>query len=103
MLIVSSPCPRPARSLTLCQWETSLELSSCALVFFCKRTTAYDMRISDWSSDVCSSDLRHGSAPAFVPPSHQQPMGVTLSLARRIELLQEIGRASCRVRVCQYV
>src|SRR3546814_2910187 len=26
-------------------------------VFFCKQKTAYDMRISDWSSDVCSSDL----------------------------------------------
>src|SRR3546814_8124592 len=25
--------------------------------FFFKRTTAYDMRISDWSSDECSSDL----------------------------------------------
>src|SRR3546814_7373676 len=25
--------------------------------FFCKQETAYDMRISDWSSDVCSSDL----------------------------------------------
>src|SRR3546814_21085898 len=25
--------------------------------FFCKQKTAYDMRISDWSSDVCSSDL----------------------------------------------
>src|SRR3546814_13030984 len=27
--------------------------------FFCKQKTAYDMRISDWSSDVCSSDLLH--------------------------------------------
>src|SRR3546814_8825247 len=27
------------------------------LVFFFKQKTAYDMRISDWSSDVCSSDL----------------------------------------------
>src|SRR3546814_9147209 len=27
--------------------------------FFCKQKTAYEMRISDWSSDVCSSDLRH--------------------------------------------
>src|SRR3546814_2210671 len=27
------------------------------LVFVCKQKTAYDMRISDWSSDVCSSDL----------------------------------------------
>src|SRR3546814_9926508 len=25
--------------------------------FFCKQNTAYEMRISDWSSDVCSSDL----------------------------------------------
>src|SRR3546814_7008666 len=26
-------------------------------LFFCMRKTAYEMRISDWSSDVCSSDL----------------------------------------------
>src|SRR3546814_9069055 len=25
--------------------------------FFCKHQTAYEIRISDWSSDVCSSDL----------------------------------------------
>src|SRR3546814_7460159 len=25
--------------------------------FFCKQKTAYEMRISDWMSDVCSSDL----------------------------------------------
>src|SRR3546814_20696770 len=29
----------------------------CACVFFFKQKTAYEMRISDWSSDVCSSDL----------------------------------------------
>src|SRR3546814_17215688 len=30
----------------------------CLFVFFCfKQKTAYEMRISDWSSDVCSSDL----------------------------------------------
>src|SRR3546814_4462420 len=28
--------------------------------FFFKQKTAYEMRISDWSSDVCSSDLQHG-------------------------------------------
>src|SRR3546814_951597 len=27
-------------------------------LFFCKQETAYEMRISYWSSDVCSSDLR---------------------------------------------
>src|SRR3546814_1547300 len=29
----------------------------CFLIVFFKQKTAYDMRISDWSSDVCSSDL----------------------------------------------
>src|SRR3546814_1645358 len=29
----------------------------CHVVFFFKQKTAYEMRISDWSSDVCSSDL----------------------------------------------
>src|SRR3546814_16107390 len=33
-------------------------MCSCGLVFFVfKQKTAYEMRISDWSSDVCSSDL----------------------------------------------
>src|SRR3546814_16325324 len=27
------------------------------VLYFCKQKTAYEMRISDWSSDVCSSDL----------------------------------------------
>src|SRR3546814_8536127 len=31
-------------------------------VVFFKQKTAYEMRISDWSSDVCSSDLRPGEA-----------------------------------------
>src|SRR3546814_5905697 len=30
----------------------------CVFFFFFKQKTAYEMRISDWSSDVCSSDLR---------------------------------------------
>src|SRR3546814_5187766 len=33
-----------------------LEFTVC-FVFFFKQKTAYEMRISDWSSDVCSSDL----------------------------------------------
>src|SRR3546814_939959 len=32
--------------------------------FFFKQKPAYEMRISDWSSDVCSSDLLDGAAPA---------------------------------------
>src|SRR3546814_19894645 len=31
----------------------------CMLFFFFKQKTAYEMRISDWSSDVCSSDLEN--------------------------------------------
>src|SRR3546814_14757847 len=30
----------------------------CCFFFFFKQKTAYEMRISDWSSDVCSSDLQ---------------------------------------------
>src|SRR3546814_6014717 len=30
------------------------------VIFFFKQKTAYEMRISDWSSDVCSSDLQFG-------------------------------------------
>src|SRR3546814_9256035 len=33
-------------------------------VFFFKQKTAYEMRISDWSSDVCSSDLPTPAPPA---------------------------------------
>src|SRR3546814_3974235 len=35
--------------------------------FFCKQKTAYEMRISDWSSDVCSSDLATGCSKARSP------------------------------------
>src|SRR3546814_1739373 len=40
-------------------------------VFFFKQKTAYEMRISDWSSDVCSSDLgvdvsHRGGSPGFL-------------------------------------
>src|SRR3546814_9898724 len=36
---------------------------SCGFFFF-KQKTAYEMRISDWSSDVCSSDLRRNGMAA---------------------------------------
>src|SRR3546814_1058866 len=34
-------------------------------IFFFKQKTAYELRISDWSSDVCSSDLVHVSGAAI--------------------------------------
>src|SRR3546814_7692470 len=33
--------------------------------FFFKQKTAYEMRISDWSSDVCSSDLTGSAAATY--------------------------------------
>src|SRR3546814_4695835 len=38
-------------------------LSALFFFFFFKQKTAYEMRISDWSSDVCSSDLGSGRQP----------------------------------------
>src|SRR3546814_5583564 len=40
------------------------------LVFFFKQKTAYEMRISDWSSDVCSSDLASGRRDATPRSGH---------------------------------
>src|SRR3546814_8010001 len=37
------------------------------MIFFFKQKTAYEMRISDWSSDVCSSDLAQGDQIATRP------------------------------------
>src|SRR3546814_8443861 len=42
-------------------------------MFFFKQKTEYEMRISDWSSDVCSSDLAHEpdqAAPHLFPHAH---------------------------------
>src|SRR3546814_6006764 len=49
---------------------------SVSVVFF-KQKTAYEMRISDWSSDVCSSDLRTSIAPAphFLGNRNQHQLG----------------------------
>src|SRR3546814_6490666 len=44
---------------------------SVMLLFVCKQKTAYEMRIRDWSSDVCSSDLDLAARPAR--PEHPVP------------------------------
>src|SRR3546814_4078686 len=87
------------------------------LCFFFKQKTAYEMRISDWSSDVCSSDLYAVIEYRFSDWSGAQNRArlyaakglgkyVSQNLAyefKRQKYLLEIGRASCRERVCQYV
>src|SRR3546814_9052399 len=97
------------------------------VVFFFKQKTAYEMRISDWSSDVCSSDLtavQHlvghvegvGEGGLLVRYPEQvlvrdddQCVDVLLQLldaglgdAHAVQAF-EIGRASCRESVCQSV
>src|SRR3546814_7046987 len=93
--------------------------------FFFKQKTAYEMRISDWSSDVCSSDLLALRNPDFTTAQRigqainaafagdvAQPLDpgtVQLTVPPQYRgnsvalLTREIGRASCRERVCQYV
>src|SRR3546814_3065426 len=39
------------------EYNSNYSLLLCVYFFFFKQKTAYEMRISDWSSDVCSSDL----------------------------------------------
>src|SRR3546814_4564959 len=127
----------------MCQW--------CYIFCFFKRKTAYDVRISDWSSDVCSSDLtgrrpyvslldedrieihlnrreitpEHlahgpmGGGPASVQQAglgHEEGAaahrcgapGLDRGIAQPLHQVDtvdhcQIGRASCRERVCQYV
>src|SRR3546814_9624883 len=50
---------------------------SCIFVFFFKQKTAYEMRISDWSSDVCSSDLYSGNERA----PRKSPFAATIAAA----------------------
>src|SRR3546814_7634489 len=79
--------------------------------FFFKQMTAYDLRISDWSSDVCSSALamvegetvrqyaccgRRGQASGAAQVDRAQRQ-------RQIAGTVAIGRASGRERVCQTV
>src|SRR3546814_12432031 len=110
-------------------------LCTTQLFLFCffKQKTAYDMRISDWSSDVCSSDLRmccrhdgtgaHRSAPASIAeapcsaslaptrmnPNSSRPVplpaigGAAGARPSKTIGASQIGRAACRERVCQYV
>src|SRR3546814_1701795 len=70
--------------------------------FFFKQKTAYEIRISDCSSDVCSSDLPTNIDDPVGGPRLGADYRVRWSpISRRST--PKIGRASCRERVCQYV
>src|SRR3546814_18792604 len=57
-------------------------------MFFCKQKTAYELRISDWSSDVCSSDL---DAHEQVEPLGEQDAGPREHDAQQHEHSGEAG------------
>src|SRR3546814_2317975 len=99
-------------------------------MFFCfKQKTAYEMRISDWSSDVCSSDLTAGCAGPVNSNKKQQQIsnlerktwrtGCPVRQEGKLHTRKQprhrcpelffgtdgalqIGRASCRARGFQY-
>src|SRR3546814_7203072 len=107
------------------------------IFFFFKQKPAYEVRISDWSSDVCSSDLLRpailnvhasgGRAMMAAAAEAARETAEELGIARPrvvgvtvltsldagdlqdvgqqgpLEAQVEIGRASCRERVCPYV
>src|SRR3546814_4777174 len=110
------------------------------LFFFFKQKTAYEMRISDWSSDVCSSDLLKdelilaystASSETVLPRIMEKmtnygapqsitsfviPTGYSFNLdgstlyqsiaalfLAQLYGIDQIGRASWRESVCQYV
>src|SRR3546814_2576283 len=50
----------------------------CDAVCFFKQKTAYEMRISDWSSDVCSSDLNNRCYPPVKDSPAQRPIRLFL-------------------------
>src|SRR3546814_5844898 len=66
--------------------------------FFFKQKTAYEMRISDWSSDVCSSDLDHFPdillGREMVAPVAEQ--GDALDQPPADEFLDRIGNVGAR-------
>src|SRR3546814_3847690 len=56
----------------------------CVGFFFFKQKTAYEMRISDWSSDVCSSDLEVDVGHAAVAAHHQHIGEIALGAAEHM-------------------
>src|SRR3546814_8071526 len=63
-------------------------------VFFFKQKTAYEMRISDWSSDVCSSDLRDAFAADRLDDArqHRYALAEPVQLFLRDAIMSRVAR-----------
>src|SRR3546814_1469275 len=59
--------------------------SSYVVFFFFKQKTAYEMRISDWSSDVCSSDLAGHLSDRNLACRHSRARDDALDLAQWLQ------------------
>src|SRR3546814_4284602 len=68
--------------------------------FFFKQKTAYEMRISDWSSDVCSSDLLQRLF-AGAPPRGRQGMEAQSPCALRPECAVDRRAARAHPNLCE--
>src|SRR3546814_15584375 len=68
--------------------------------FFFKQKTAYEMRISDWSSDVCSSDLRQPRRKARAAPGGQDVVRPRDIIADR---LGRVPAEECRTRMADLI
>src|SRR3546814_7644953 len=86
--------------MVLCSMTVVMGLCLLCFFFFFKQKTAYEMRISDWSSDVCSSDLL-GSARMKVSETWLRewcnPPLDTAGIAERLTMAGiEVGRSEER-------
>src|SRR3546814_2503447 len=99
--------------------NVNMGIGLVCVVFFFKQKTAYEMRISDWSSDVCSSDLydtaacaiRNVTGPLSLPSarsapaiSGREPSSATSLLDARSEE-RRVGKecvSTCRSRWSPY-
>src|SRR3546814_2036491 len=70
-------------------------LSIYLFFFFFKQKTAYEMRISDWSSDVCSSDLLRK------PPSREETSTIETLIASMWDLGIEPGHSVRTLEDCR--
>src|SRR3546814_4123066 len=73
--------------------------------FFFKQKTAYEMRISDWSSDVCSSDLLANGLQVVVVENHRAPVVTHMVWYKVRSEERRVGKecvSTCRSRWSPY-